>query len=460
MKTKINIKPIVVLAIVLAFTGQSRASTFVSGNVSGTWNTAGSPYVATANLAVPSGQTLVIQPGVTLIMGQGLNMDVEGTITAVGSGALPIIIRGANSSLYWDKLYINYTTGAQSSFANCNISDATNAIYLRIYSVNASLTTKIDNCNFANIVASGVYGDTQGYGYFDSGCGLNKWEPNLATAVRNCRFTNCFYGCRFFVHGSYIHNCGQTTSAGGHAYLSIQNCIFQSIAANGLSLESANYPGISTAMIANNIFVGCTNAVAKTDGASVFSDQVVYNCFFGNANNFVGYPAGVYGTVSGVNNNGTPCDLANNIFENPLFAETINFTLATNSPGIDAGTPDWALSDMCFPPSQGTSITDMGIYGGPHAANWLSVVPKLPAQLSLSQSNSFFWLNWGAIPRSTYQVLYSSTNFNAPTGTNRWLTNSILTAVDKPVSIAVSPYPPTNSPAFFRVQSLGRTPGN
>src|ERR1017187_189264 len=111
---------------------QVHANTFVSGNISGTWTTYGGPYIATGNLIVPKGQTLTIQPGVTVIMGQGLNMDVEGTISAVGTAAQRIIIRGESPSLYWDYLLVNYNGGTQSTFINCNITDATNALQLTI----------------------------------------------------------------------------------------------------------------------------------------------------------------------------------------------------------------------------------------------------------------------------------------------------------------------------------------
>ncbi|MEI8194164.1 MAG: hypothetical protein WCG64_09885, partial [Flavobacteriia bacterium] len=43
------------------------AQTNVSGNVSGTWTTANSPYLVTGNIGVPAGQTLVIQPGVQVV---------------------------------------------------------------------------------------------------------------------------------------------------------------------------------------------------------------------------------------------------------------------------------------------------------------------------------------------------------------------------------------------------------
>lgn len=122
---------------------------------------------------MPSDQTLTIQPGVTVIMGQGLNLDVEGVISAVGSVTEPIIIRGANSSLYWDKIYVNHR-GADSSFSNCRISDANDALYLVIdgrVAGNGSMNTLVRNCTFTNCLNSCVYGYAHGYAWGEYGGG-------------------------------------------------------------------------------------------------------------------------------------------------------------------------------------------------------------------------------------------------------------------------------------------------
>jgi len=185
---------------------------------------------------------------------------------------------------------------------------------------------------------------------------------------------------------------------------------------------------------------------------------VSYNDFYVNATNFTGYPA-TYGQVVFTNRNVIPSDILYNIFHDPLFVATNNFYLATNSPCIDAGTPDTAFCDLCFQPSLGTQFPDLGAYGGPHACNWLDVVPKLPAHTLMSKSNNVISLNWGAIPRSEYQVQYV-TNL-AAVGTNTWInfTNGRVLATEKPTSIIVATNT-SQSRQFFRIQSLGRAAGN
>ncbi len=50
----------------LTFFTSSLAETFVSGEVSGVWDVDGSPYLVTDTLTVPAGDTLLVEPGVTI----------------------------------------------------------------------------------------------------------------------------------------------------------------------------------------------------------------------------------------------------------------------------------------------------------------------------------------------------------------------------------------------------------
>ena len=57
----------------------------------------------------------------------------------------------------------------------------------------------------------------------------------------------------------------------------------------------------------------------------------------------------------------------NDIIADPLYVDAVHhdYHLQPTSPAIDAGDPDAKFHDVNFPPSMGSSINDMGAYGGP-----------------------------------------------------------------------------------------------
>ena len=59
----------------------------------------------------------------------------------------------------------------------------------------------------------------------------------------------------------------------------------------------------------------------------------------------------------------------NDIIADPLYVDAVHhdYHLQPTSPAIDAGDPDSKFHDKNFPPSLGSSINDMGAYGGPFA---------------------------------------------------------------------------------------------
>jgi len=84
MKQKILIFIISIFAILLIpCTGM--CDTNVSGNQSGTWTLAGSPYYVIGAITIPAGNSLIIETGVLVEVQGNFRITAEGFITAQGT---------------------------------------------------------------------------------------------------------------------------------------------------------------------------------------------------------------------------------------------------------------------------------------------------------------------------------------------------------------------------------------
>jgi hypothetical protein len=372
-------------AVLSAYPDSASAYTLVSGNVSGTWPLSGSPFIVTAPITVPSGQVLTIQPGAVVEIPASTTFTVNGHVIAVGTSSQPITFEPPPTSTdYFSGLVLNYD-GGTNVFQYCNFMSSTNPIYMSVNS--ASMWVQINNCTFSNILSAAVYGTATG-SYWWNGQAYGYVYPN----IENCVFLSCSNACVFAPYTTSGLRNGYRAWAYGYATPVIENCIFNQLtgAALLMSTPSGNntaggsdpifvnniiidaYYGVLTQdpfdiAMENNIFV--SNFVA-TSRSGVLSTTNYYSCFYENTTNFAGYPAN-YGRPILANNNGTSCDIGFNIFQNPQFVSSTLVQLAPGSPCIDAGDVSPQFDDTSFPPSQGTTVNDQGIYGGPLASNWL-----------------------------------------------------------------------------------------
>ena len=112
--------------------------------------------------------------------------------------------------------------------------------------------------------------------------------------------------------------------------------------------------------ISNNIISDNINSVG------IFCDTLSYpiishNDFWNNSDgNFTGCPSSIGDTSYGTNFNHISCDGFYNIYRDPMFADTIYYTLLCISPCIDAGDSSFEVPD-----SGGRKI-DIGIYDYPY----------------------------------------------------------------------------------------------
>jgi hypothetical protein len=363
-----------------------RADTFVPTTIeTTTWTAAGNNYVIPANSRVANNSTLTIEPGVVVILGPGVSLNVDGQnarIRALGTDTEPIVIRAASPAAKFNSIWVPDIGGAaNSAFRWCTISNALAGIWLGA-EVDETETQEVSNCIFE-----------------DCGNGIQGWStgqdedplpsPSLNPVIQNCRFSNC-------TTNGIVFTLRRTGNAFPHdrpgwASPQILNNTFVNIGDTAIAFQVEIGGGGQPRVINNSIYsaqVGiytrrpydllCKNNVLTACGAGIVREaadslslQVNYNNLYNNGTNFVNYPSS-YGTVIWNNANGDPADINFNISEDPLFADLNLLTLSPGSRNIDAGDSAGAYLDGCMNISLGTTVNDIGAYGGPHACNWLA----------------------------------------------------------------------------------------
>jgi hypothetical protein len=126
---------------------------------------------------------------------------------------------------------------------------------------------------------------------------------------------------------------------------------------------------VADAKISNCIIINCVNVgIVNSDNAALYAADIIYNCFWGNTDNFAGFsiPAGFGLNGPYQNFNNDSCDINFNIYNDPMFVDTTNnnFNLQPISKCIDAGT-NLILGQFTYDPD-GT-LPDMGANYYPHS---------------------------------------------------------------------------------------------
>lgn len=327
--------------------------TMISGNISGTWTLAGSPYMVVDDCIVPSGDTLIIEPGVEIILGSDRSFDVYGHIMAVGTKNQQIIFRSANEQSKFAQIYVRNVTSESpiSEFKYCHFKNADTGLYIHAYglvdNVYTNFETKILNCNFE--------GNQKALYIKAEGVDVSQY---MTPRTRHARINPTISGCTFIgnVWGIEIDTTG-TTKGSWYAHATTQaninNNYFynQNETAVYISSHSLNsgYPTITNntivncergiwindadfdVLMENNIFYGTTTAIERAGSTS----DAYFNSFFNNTTNFTGFPDS-YGDIVITNANGVPCDIGFNIFLDPKLKSN-DFHIQEDSPCIDAG---------------------------------------------------------------------------------------------------------------------------
>ena len=325
------IKFIIFLLIVFS-TGLLLAQTNVEGDVSGTWITANSPYNVIGDLEVPNGQTLTIEPGVSVEFMDYYSFTIYGKLVAIGTENDSILFTSGQMTPNPDDW--EYIKFEDSSDDNSIIS------YAKIEYANYGIWCDSSSPSISNNTISNNY-------YYGILCKYTS-SPSISN---NTISNNNYYGisCSYYSSPSISNNTISNNNYGIYCYYSSSSISNNTISNNnddGILCEYYSSPSI----LNNILYDNSTGIYAESSPASL-----EYNLFYLNNTAGSGNLPSYFGNIITVNANGDSCDTYCNLFMNPLFVDSLDFHLTASSPCIDAGDPTSPLDPD-------STFADMGAF--------------------------------------------------------------------------------------------------
>lgn len=430
----------------------------LSGDISGTLYT-GNEYYVDGDVTIPSGDTLIIQPGVTIEFRGYYYFQVSGLLLAQGTVSDSITFTSyepVSAAGDWQRIRFEDISDDNSVLDFCRIEYAEVGVYID------NANPLVSNCFVEQTASYGIHcyhaAPTISHCRVED-CGNSGIHCSVSPGpVTNCTVDNCSKGIYLYnvtdayVSDCIITNCGNpglrivygnngivrrctffNNAEGIYTNLSstdISECVFKSNLMVGISMSfdtpfSINrclfieegtgiYIGDDdpAAVISSNIFRDCIEAVSSNNNRGTF--ELLYNDFYNNSYNFWGDPSFfpvTVGQLVSTNANGDSCDTYFNIFLDPLQADPVggDYNLTSGSPCIDAGDPSLANDP------DGT-IADIGPnyyhQGSPPPApvadfsatplSGYTPLPVLFTDLSTGAVTSYLW-NFGDGSTSTLQ---------------------------------------------------------
>ncbi|MDD2890635.1 MAG: right-handed parallel beta-helix repeat-containing protein [bacterium] len=209
--------------ILIAGSSSIANATNVSGSISTNtvWDNAGSPYIVTDNIGIDAGVRLDIQPGVEIRLDSAKNIEVYGTLSAIGTNADSIIIT-KNGTGGW--LFLRVVPTSICSLKYCRIEYA-GPDHAAIYNES---DLYIGYCNVSNNSGGGIYNPigsviiTNNTFSDNSSCNVGGaiCNVNTATITNNIIYHNRGSGAGIYNEGAALISDNTITynwaPSGGH----------------------------------------------------------------------------------------------------------------------------------------------------------------------------------------------------------------------------------------------------
>lgn len=357
-------------------------TTINAGNVSGTWDAAGSPYRIEGDVAVPTGQTLTIEAGAQVSFQSWYSLTVNGTFIAEGTASEPILFTAATSTGWLGIRFVNAPDGSLLDNVIVEKGHASGADPLNkgggiyIDGSNPTISHSTIRDNFAVYSGGGIYlnnsdatliGNTiidnqAGQGGTSNGGGLAIWYSNPvvtdnvisgnSVAIAGTYTTPSGYGGGLFLRSSdatftgnlisdnHVNGSANSYARGGGLYLYYGSPVFVNNTISGNSVE--NDSGVYSIKEGGGIYTYNSNPIFVNTILWNDSPQELFADDYGAISTYTFTYSNVQGGQAGiVTNNSVNVNWeTGNIDKDPRFVDPASgdFTLQSNSPAVDAGT--------------------------------------------------------------------------------------------------------------------------
>lgn len=260
------------------------SATDVSGNQTGTWTLANSPYNVTADITVPAGQSLTIEPGVVVQINGLFQIDAPGYIIAQGTVTDSIKFTSTNR---WVGIKLENTTNT-SIFTYCKIEKAQTGLRplnapltvnhcvinnaseycINIYGIGGMATTLIKNTKISGAVKSGIY-----------------IAQNSNVIIDSCEVTGNGTGASYYGAIQMANQSDDGTCDAEIRNSWIHHNLKQGITAWDVTANNRINPNIHNNLIENNL----TGVYLRQASGIVQNNTIQNNFIVGNANSGAGF---------------------------------------------------------------------------------------------------------------------------------------------------------------------------